>query len=177
MESSNILFNPINYLYTDVVLRYSWLISVIGFVILFSFVLHQYRNINPNLRYIVTIASVFFFVMAAFTSITLFKGVSIQAGRDYNPTNLQIEQTGPQEVTIQWNTNKEILGYIIYKNVNIQEITALELPDTTGKLSPRTSHIVRIGGIKKATRYTFVIVQNGTTFDTYNGKQLEFTIQ
>ncbi len=178
MESSNIFFNPIYYLHTDLVLRYTWLTSVIGFVLLFSFVLHKYKNINPNLRYTVTLASVFLFSVATFTSFTLFRGTSIQAERDYNPQQLIIVQTGPEEVTIQWNTSKEVIGYIKYRTGTAPERTVLEVRDPeTGSLVPRTSHIVRISNLEKNIRYTFVIVQNGKTFDTYEGKQLEFIVQ
>lgn len=177
MESSNIFFNPVNYLHTDIVLRYTWLASVVGFVLLFSFVLHKYRQINPTLRYTVSIASVFLFALATFSSVTLFRGTAIQAERDYNPANLQIVQTGPEEVTIQWITSKEVIGYIKYKSDISQENLLVELPDASGRVAPRTSHIVRLTQLEKNTKYTFVIIQNGKVFDTFEGKQLEFIIQ
>ncbi len=178
MESSKIFFNPINYLHTDIVLRYTWLASVVGFVLLFSFVLHKYKKINPNLKYAITLTSVFLFTVAALTSLTLFRGAAIQAERDYLPQKISIAQTGPEEVTIQWNTSKEVIGYIKYKSENRKDRTALEIPDpVTGRLIPRTSHIIRISSLEKNIPYTFVIVQNGKTFTTYEGKQLEFIVQ
>jgi uncharacterized membrane protein len=164
----DIISNP------DIFLNISWVVSVVGFIILFSYSLFKYRNIQLTLKYSVSLASIVAMVFGILTLSNFIKDTTYktQADQSIVPQNVQMIQTNDSEVVVTWTTQKAVLGFISYHKPGGDQLIAVDIQRTT----PVTTHRVVIRELEKNIVYSLEIRNGGEVFDQYQGRKLEIVL-
>lgn len=152
-----------------------WFTVSSSFIAFFSYTLFKTRNLSLTLRYsswLTVIAVVIGFV--SLTTSQKMQDQRLQAEQDFVPREMNITQLSEDSVYITWKTDKQIVQYIRYWEVDSNLFkTGLDEQPTLSK----SLHYVKLTNLIPNKHYFFTIKSKDNEFATYQGKRLEFTLK
>lgn len=155
-------------------LEYSWYISLVVFVLIFTYVLIKNKD-EPFLKKFKK-HSTWMAVIILVVSFTVAQTLRyrqteyrIQAEADIIPTNLKIVYPTPNTALVKWLTNKSTFQTMEYRKKG-EQLWLMAIPDYTVSTK---YHTVLISNLEPGTYYETRIVYQNKIFTTVDGASLE----
>jgi len=153
----------------------SWIIwgvviALIMAILILPRYLNKMLNIGPVLGVLAFIAMALALPYAIKVTLSPTNTPS-RASSDIQPSNINVELTGPEEVVITWQTNVPVLGAIRYgTTADNLEMAAFALDP----LEKKINHETPIANLQPNTTYYYHIISGDQKFGD-NGQPLQFT--
>jgi hypothetical protein len=119
------------------------------------------------------ISSVFGFLLCCFSVVGMLIKIKEKESSVCQPFNIFVSKTGENSIDIQWETEGNCLGYVLYGE-DVYEIERVAV--NTDSLKKENNHSISISGLLTTTTYYFIVVSEDEAYGK-NGKPISLLLK
>lgn len=163
----------------DSFLRFSWIISVLGFMLFFSYSLFKYRKMKPVIQYSVSLVAAFAIFFGVYATVSYYsqQNRSVEAEDSFMPHALSVNQSSSDSVTLRWYTVKPTIQTVRYHYSGGPDLTVNEDQENSELgATPKYNHVVTINDLRQGEVYMFSIIDGDTIFNRYQDMPIQIIL-